>query len=319
MSKIKIAELFYNIQGFKESKYSRLYEKLIQKALGRKIIDGYTETHHIVPRSFGGNNSKENLVRFTAREHYIAHLLLWKMQFPGSFGSKMSFAFCSFINKFKNKEHNYKITSRIYESFRKEYSLMLREKWKREGANFKGKTHSDETKKIIGEKSKLKQFKRGSDHPGWGKKANISEQGKLNRKIATETMWNDPNRREALLKKREAANKTPETILKRKAASDAKIGVKRDPSIVEKTASKKRGKKEHEIYSPEAILIRKEALKNRVLSEEAKERMRIGLLKACKMPKKKKPCPHCGKMCAGNMLVKWHGDNCKMKVNDEQN
>jgi hypothetical protein len=300
---------------FVESKYSKWYNNLIHKAQLRGSIQGYKETHHIIPRSFGGNNSKSNVVQLTAREHYIAHALLWKMKFEGIYGSKMAFAFNTFINKMTTEErgtnHTYTISSRMYETFRKHYSQMLKEKWASEGANFKGKTHSAETKRIIGEKSKLKEFKRGPAHPSWGKKLNISAEVKLKRKQAIEEIWNDPEKKAEMLQNRKIANQRPEVIAKRKAASDAKIGVKRDPAIIEKCAVAKRGKKEHEIYSPDTILKRKEALKNRVLSDEAKEKMRIGLLKGCKMPKTKKPCPHCGKMCAGNMLAKWHGDNCK--------
>lgn len=300
---------------FVESKYSKWYNNLIHKAQLRGSIQGYKETHHIIPRSFGGDNIKSNVVQLTAREHYIAHALLWKMKFEGIYGSKMAFAFNTFINKMTTKErgvnHTYTISSRMYETFRKHYSQMLKEKYAKEGGTFTGRTHSEETKKIIGEKSRLKEFKRGVDHPSWGKKLNISAEAKLKRKRAIEEMWNDPEKKAEILQNRKITNQRPEVIAKRKAASDAKIGVKRDPAIIEKCAVAKRGKKEHEIYSPDAILKRKEALKNRVLSDEAKEKMRIGLLKGCKMPKTKKPCPHCGKMCAGNMLAKWHGDNCK--------
>ena len=300
---------------FVESKYSKWYNNLIHKAQLRGSIQGYKETHHIIPRSFGGDNIKSNLVQLTAREHYIAHALLWKMKFEGIYGSKMAFAFNTFINKMTTKErgvnHTYTISSRMYETFRKHYSQMLKEKYAKEGGTFTGRTHSEETKKIIGEKSRLKEFKRGVDHPSWGKKLNISAEVKLKRKQALEEIWNDPEKKAEMLQNRKIANQRPEVIAKRKAASDAKIGVKRDPAIMEKCAAAKRGKKEHEIYSPDAILKRKEALKNRVLSDEAKEKMRIGLLKGCKMPKTKKPCPHCGKLCAGNMLAKWHGDNCK--------
>ena len=307
---------------FVESKYSKWYNNLIRKAQLRGSIQGYKETHHIIPRSFGGNNIKSNVVQLTAREHYIAHALLWKMKFEGIYGSKMAFAFNTFINKMTTKErgvnHTYTISSRMYETFRKHYSQMLKEKYAKEGGTFTGRTHSEETKKIIGEKSRLKEFKRGVDHPSWGKKLNISAEAKLKRKQAIEEIWNDSEKKAEMLQNRKIANQRPEVIAKRKAASDAKIGVKRDPAIMEKCAVAKRGKKEHEIYSPDAILKRKEALKNRVLSDEAKEKMRIGLLKGCKMPKTKKPCPHCGKMCAGNMLAKWHGDNCKMltKINN---
>ena len=307
---------------FVESKYSKWYNNLIHKAQLRGSIQGYKETHHIIPRSFGGDNIKSNVVQLTAREHYIAHALLWKMKFEGIYGSKMAFAFNTFINKMTTKErgvnHTYTISSRMYETFRKHYSQMLKEKYAKEGGTFTGRTHSEETKKIIGEMSRLNEFKRGVDHPSWGKKLNISAEAKLKRKQAIEEIWNDPEKKAEMLQNRKIANQRPEVIAKRKAASDAKIGVKRDPAIMEKCAVAKRGKKEHEIYSPDAILKRKEALKNRVLSDEAKEKMRIGLLKGCKMPKTKKPCPHCGKMCAGNMLAKWHGDNCKMltKINN---
>ena len=300
-----------------ESKYSKCYNALIRKAQLRGTIQGYKETHHIIPRSFGGENIKSNLVHLTAREHYVAHALLWKMKFEGIYRSKMAFAFNTFINKMTTKErgvnHTYTISSRMYETFRKQYSQMLKEKYAREGGTFTGRKHSEETKRKIGEKSKLKEFKRGPDHPSWGKKINVSDEMKLKKKQVMAKIWNDPEKKAEMLQNRKIANQRPEVIAKRKAASDAKIGVKRDPAIMEKCAAAKRGKKEHEIYSPEVILKRKQALKNRVLSEEAKEKIRLGLLKGCKMPKTKKPCPHCGKMCAGNMLAKWHGDNCKQR------
>lgn len=261
-----------------ESKYSRWYDKLIQKAQLRDKLTGYKETHHIVPRSFGGANNKTNLAELTAREHYIAHALLWKMKFPGVHGSKMAFAFNTFINKMQTKERGinctYKINSRIYESFRTQYSIMLKEKWAKEGANFKGKKHSEETRRIIGEKSKLKEFKKGTEHPNWGKKLNLSSESIENKRNTTKEMWNDPIRKAKLLKSRELANQRPEVIAKRKAASDAKIGVKRDPASIEKTAAAKRGKKAHEIFSPQALANIAEGRKHRVYSPEAKEKMR---------------------------------------------
>ena len=136
---------------FVESKYSKWYNNLIRKAQLRGSIQGYKETHHIIPRSFGGDNVKSNVVQLTAREHYIAHALLWKMKFEGIYGSKMAFAFNTFINKMTTKErgvnHTYTISSRMYETFRKHYSQMLKEKYAKEGGTFTGRTHSEETKK----------------------------------------------------------------------------------------------------------------------------------------------------------------------------
>jgi len=48
---------------------------LIDKARTR-TLDGYGEWHHVIPRSLGGVNNKNNLVHLTAREHLIAHMLL---------------------------------------------------------------------------------------------------------------------------------------------------------------------------------------------------------------------------------------------------
>ena len=39
----------------------------------------YYERHHIIPKSLGGDNSSENLVTLTAREHFLAHWLLWRI------------------------------------------------------------------------------------------------------------------------------------------------------------------------------------------------------------------------------------------------
>jgi hypothetical protein len=59
--------------------YQRIYDQLIERAVQRCNMDGYTEKHHIIPKCMGGNNDPENLVRLTAREHFIAHWLLWRI------------------------------------------------------------------------------------------------------------------------------------------------------------------------------------------------------------------------------------------------
>jgi hypothetical protein len=58
--------------------YKRIYDDLISKRK-EKPATGYTENHHIVMRSMGGSDEPENLVRLTGREHWVAHLLLWKI------------------------------------------------------------------------------------------------------------------------------------------------------------------------------------------------------------------------------------------------
>ena len=61
--------------------YEKVYQQLVDHAKSRKLSkkDCYIEQHHIIPRAEGGTGDKSNLVNLTAREHYIAHLLLAKI------------------------------------------------------------------------------------------------------------------------------------------------------------------------------------------------------------------------------------------------
>lgn len=65
--------------------YTKIYESLIHGAKNRNTPEGYVETHHITPRCLGGGENENNLVKLTAREHYIAHQLLVKMH-PQHYG-----------------------------------------------------------------------------------------------------------------------------------------------------------------------------------------------------------------------------------------
>jgi hypothetical protein len=69
------------------------YTHFIWSRLFRTLPEGtYTEKHHIVPKSFGMNkdyiSQPWNIVKLSAKEHYIAHMMLWK-----AFGYQMTFAF----------------------------------------------------------------------------------------------------------------------------------------------------------------------------------------------------------------------------------
>jgi len=58
--------------------YKKHYKLLINKAKNR-VVEGYKEKHHVIPRCMGGIDDKENIVELTAREHFLAHLLLVKI------------------------------------------------------------------------------------------------------------------------------------------------------------------------------------------------------------------------------------------------
>lgn len=63
-------------------RYEEHYDRLIQRARHRAVV-GYVEWHHVLPRCLGGDDSKDNLVPLTGREHYVAHQLLVKL-YPGN-------------------------------------------------------------------------------------------------------------------------------------------------------------------------------------------------------------------------------------------
>jgi len=95
---------------FKENKYTRLYISIIERARTR-IIDDYTESHHVIPKCLGGSNLKDNIVRLTAREHFLCHLLLTKMN------DNHLLKFAVYMMSVANPNQigkRYKIKSRIY-------------------------------------------------------------------------------------------------------------------------------------------------------------------------------------------------------------
>lgn len=65
--------------NFKNNKYTKWYWNIIHQRQNNVPETKYTEKHHIIPKSLGGPNTKDNLVELTAREHFIVHLLLVRM------------------------------------------------------------------------------------------------------------------------------------------------------------------------------------------------------------------------------------------------
>ena len=51
---------------FLKNKYSTCYFNIVNRAKSRLLEENtYIENHHIIPKSLGGNNSKDNLVKLT--------------------------------------------------------------------------------------------------------------------------------------------------------------------------------------------------------------------------------------------------------------
>ena len=130
------------------NKYNRWYTGIIENARAR-IIHGYKETHHIIPRSLGGTDDTTNLVDLTAREHFICHWLLVKLH-TGTARHKMVYALNGMKRNGKdNQRYQTPITSRVYENLKIEFSLVHSQTMKGRKAHNKGKSMSEEQKAKI--------------------------------------------------------------------------------------------------------------------------------------------------------------------------
>lgn len=100
--------------------YKKVYDSLIAK---RKLNPptGYMERHHIVPRCLGGSDDKQNLVNLTAREHFIAHVLLTNIyKHETNVYYKLVKAVHMMLCSSSNQERY--SPSRLYQRFRIEFS-----------------------------------------------------------------------------------------------------------------------------------------------------------------------------------------------------
>lgn len=101
--------------------YHRVYERLIEKRrqepLDKKTV--YCERHHFIPRCMGGTNEAWNLVYLTAKEHFIAHHLLYLMN-PTNI-SLMS-AFMAMCANPKNGKRSMLLSARRHGKLREAYA-----------------------------------------------------------------------------------------------------------------------------------------------------------------------------------------------------
>jgi hypothetical protein len=102
--------------------YNKLYIELLAKyGVQSKPKEMYVERHHIVPKSIGGTNTKENLVYIPARVHFICHRLLCKIYKESD---KLKFAFWAMCNQLHGDvTREYKVTSKVFEEAKKEFAL----------------------------------------------------------------------------------------------------------------------------------------------------------------------------------------------------
>lgn len=146
---------------FNDSKYTTWYYQIIENSRKRHHV-GYTEKHHIIPRCLGGDNSAENIVILTAREHFVCHRLLIKMV---NKNHKHKMVYAAWQQSRSAKFNGARITSRTFSILKEELSKSytgrkrppFSEQWRENMSkrasgdknNMFGKHHSEKAKEKI--------------------------------------------------------------------------------------------------------------------------------------------------------------------------
>ena len=109
------------MSDFLETKYTRWYWQIIAKR-AIKDKDARGEVHHIIPRSLGGSDEPQNLVKLSGHDHAWCHWLLTKMT-TGHHRALMIYAFnmMGVYGDHMERKKSYAIV-RAYERNREEWS-----------------------------------------------------------------------------------------------------------------------------------------------------------------------------------------------------
>ena len=253
------------------NKYSKVYFNIVEK---RKHFSycGYTESHHIVPKSIGGSDDACNIVHLSAREHFICHLLLAKMT-----EGKNKYFMIHAINMMRGNRQNVYVSknSKIYDMIKR----LLSE-------SRKNKPLSEETKQKISESHKGKKLSKSH-------KENISKGGTgLKRSQST------------IEKIRLSHTGSKRSDTSRKKMSDAHKGKKLSEETKRKMSNSHKGKKHSDNSIQKMIQSKKESGYSH--STETREKLSFKALN-----RETDKCIHCGIVATKANLSRWHNDNCR--------
>jgi 5-methylcytosine-specific restriction endonuclease McrA len=255
---------------FKDNKYTKLYFIITDRARDR-VLETYTERHHIIPQSLGGSDDRDNLVDLTGKEHFICHWLLIKMT-EGEQRNKMLYALQGMKaeNKYQQR-YSSSITARVYEKYRIEHA----------------KNHS-----IVMKSKNLIPWNKGG--------VEITNEHRENLKKAAKHRKIDP------IKQAEGQAKRVAKIFGQKRSEDTRIkmslaskGKSKGPMSEEeklKRSIAQKGKAKPEGFGDKvAVRMKEEFSKNNPNNREDL----------------KKTCPHCHKTFGPSNYARWHGSNCR--------
>jgi len=221
------------------NKYKQWHNNITERAKHR-VLDSYTESHHIVPRSLGGSNNLDNLVNLTAREHFVCHWLLVKMTTGQDHYKMLNALRMMRAEKQGQSRYNTKITARVYESIKQEYAELQSKQFTGTGNGMFGKHHTQEAKDKIRQKNlgkkltpeqieKLKKATTGKKKPPitdeHRAKLSVAQSGKNNPRYGVEV---SAETRAKISEKAKGRKQSVETVQKK---ANAIRGLKREKKL----------------------------------------------------------------------------------------
>jgi hypothetical protein len=228
------------------NKYNNWYNQIIDRSRNR-VLDGYSESHHIIPQSLGGLDTDENLTNLTAREHFICHWLLVKITVGEDRYKMLNALRMMRAEKQGQTRYKTKITARVYAKLKEEYSVLQSQKVSGENNPMYGDKfyRSEDGKKrqreaILGDKNGSKQ-----DHAR--KKIADSKVGKKRETFSNEWRANMSLKKQGENNPRYGVKLEESTLQKMREKA---IGRKQSAETVQKKADAVRGSKREKKLCP---------------------------------------------------------------------
>lgn len=266
--------------------YRKIYDSLIDDARCNPP-DGYVELHHVLPRSLGGGNGRENIVALTPKQHFIAHLLLAKI-----YGGNMWAALAFMVRGGTKSANGARISSRAYSIIKARDAKWRSEKYSGDGNPFFNKTHTHCSLLKMRRPRENKEKLYGRKVDGIGD-------------VISFVLTYKPRHKEPDLS---LMNRINECVSSSNAETKRMVSFYRRSESVSKAISGRdyKGKNNPNYGNGSAI----SGTKNPMFGMKHKDSTKalIG-----QKAKRKLRCPHCGKEANIANAHRWHFDNCKHK------
>lgn len=131
--------------------YLKIYQSLTER--GKTAVHAcYTERHHIIPKCMGGSDEDANLTTLTAKEHFLAHLLLIKI-YPDN--HKLYYALLMMI---RDPHNNRRYTSKSYETAKRYYSRMLSKRQTENNIMWSETARKKHSERMRGDNNPIRRF-----------------------------------------------------------------------------------------------------------------------------------------------------------------